>query len=242
MGHSRLSKETSTSVARKPWFAFVYTGNRVAQEKCLAVLNFPPQSNHKIRPLDRSVNGSLTPYVNRAYEACVTKYPGTAMTICDIPCAVNTPMHTTSFPANTKAGFPVLKFTPSAEIFFITKDLRNVRLQREVLLLWRQQLPVNIVNFLPFWWFSHISIIYLKSSNTLCLPTGSSKPSQTIRKRSKNINKIKKQLPFWLIPLSKTPAHPAAYNTRLEANGRRTGPIKQETETCNISKKGLTTA
>jgi len=147
------------------------------QENCLAVLIFPPHCNPKIQPLDRSVNGSLTTYVNRAYDARVTKHPGTATTICDIPCAVNTPTHTTYFPANTKAGFPVLKFTPSAGIFFKTKDLRNLRLQRELLLLRRQQLPVEIVNFLPFWWFSHTSIIYLKSNNTLCLPTGSSKSS-----------------------------------------------------------------
>ena len=62
-----FQREATTSVARKPWPSFVHTGNRVVvvQENCLAVLNFPPQWNHKLRPLDRSVNVSLTRYVNR---------------------------------------------------------------------------------------------------------------------------------------------------------------------------------
>jgi len=40
------------------------------------------------------------------------------MEICDIPCAVKTPFHQASFPANTTARFQVLEFTPSAGIFF----------------------------------------------------------------------------------------------------------------------------
>jgi len=61
------------------------------------------------------------------------------VTICDIPCAVNTPLHQTYFPANTKAGFQVLEFTFSAGIFLKIKTLWKLRLQIEA-----------TVNFLPF--------------------------------------------------------------------------------------------
>ena len=83
---------------------------------------FPPHCSHKFQPRDRSVKGSLTTYVNRAYDDCVTKHAGTGMTICDIPCAVNTPQHQTSFRANTKAIFQVLEFALSAGFFFLSED------------------------------------------------------------------------------------------------------------------------
>jgi len=72
------------------------------------------------------------------------------VTIYDIPCAVNTPLHQTYFPANTKAGFQILEFTFSAGIFFKTKTLWKLRLQIELPVLWRLHLPVATVNFLPF--------------------------------------------------------------------------------------------
>jgi len=107
----------------------------------------------------------------------LTKHPGRAMTICDIPCTVNTPSHQTYFPANTKAYFQVLASTLSAGILFKAKTLWTIRLQIELPHLWRQKLPVAIVNFLPFWWFNRTVIIYFKSSNTACLPRGHSKSS-----------------------------------------------------------------
>jgi hypothetical protein len=48
--------------------------------------------------------------VNRLYVACVTKYPGTAMTIFDITFAFSIPLHQTSLPEYTRAGLQVLKF------------------------------------------------------------------------------------------------------------------------------------
>jgi hypothetical protein len=72
------------------------------------------------------------------------------MTVCDIPCAVNTALNQTSFTANTKAGFQVLEFTLSAGIFFKSKNLSKLRFQIELPLLWRLQLPVATVHFLPF--------------------------------------------------------------------------------------------
>jgi hypothetical protein len=49
-------------------------------------------------------------YVNRTYDTCITKTPGTAMTICDFPRDVKAALHESCFPANTKAGFQVLEF------------------------------------------------------------------------------------------------------------------------------------
>ena len=124
------------------------------------------------------------------------------MTICDSPCAFNTPLHQTSFPANAKSGFHVLEFTISEGIFFKSKTLWKFRFLVELHLLWRLQLPVATVNFLPFWWFSRKIINYFKSSNKTCLPRGCSKPSKTLSKKIKNVNRAKEQLPVWLIPLS----------------------------------------
>jgi len=84
------------------------------------------------------------------YDACITKILGTAMTICDIPCTVNKPLHQTSFPENTNAGFQVLEFTVSAGIFFTSKTLWKLRLQIELFVLWRLHLPVATVNLLTF--------------------------------------------------------------------------------------------
>jgi hypothetical protein len=56
-------------------------------------------------------------YVNRVYDAFITKYHDTAMTKYDVPYAVNTPFHQASFPENTKAVFQVLKFTSQGEYF-----------------------------------------------------------------------------------------------------------------------------
>jgi hypothetical protein len=72
------------------------------------------------------------------------------MTICDTPCAVNTQLHQTSFPANTKAGFQFLEIILSAGTFFKTKTLWKLRLQKELPLLRRQQLPVTTVKLLQF--------------------------------------------------------------------------------------------
>jgi len=84
------------------------------------------------------------------YDACITKILGTAMTICDIPCTVNKPLHQTSFPENTNAGFQVLEFTVSAGIFFKSKTSWKLRFPMELSLLWMLQLSVATVNFLPF--------------------------------------------------------------------------------------------
>ena len=54
------------------------------------------------------------------------------MTICHIPCAVNTPVKHISSPANTKADFQVLEFTLSARTLFKTKILWKLRLQIEM--------------------------------------------------------------------------------------------------------------
>jgi len=72
------------------------------------------------------------------------------MTVCDTPCAVNTPLHQTSFPANTKAGFQILEITLSAGIFFKTKTLGKLRLKKELPSLRRQQLPVVTVKLPQF--------------------------------------------------------------------------------------------
>jgi len=55
----------------------------------------------------------------------------TVMTICHIHCAVKTPLHRTSFSANNKARFQVLEFALLEGIFFKTKNLWKLRLQRE---------------------------------------------------------------------------------------------------------------
>ena len=55
--------------------------------------------------------------MNRLYVACVTKHPGTAMTIFDITFAFSIPLHLTSFPEYTRAGLQVLKFFFSKVIF-----------------------------------------------------------------------------------------------------------------------------
>jgi hypothetical protein len=73
----------------------------------VTVLNFPTRCSHKLQPLDRSVNGSLTTYVNRAYDASISNNPGATVTIYDNPAVVNTPFHLTPFPANTEADFQV---------------------------------------------------------------------------------------------------------------------------------------
>ena len=65
------------------------------------------------------------------------------MTVCHILCAVNIPLHHTSFPANSKARFQVLEFALSAGIYFKTKTLWKLRLQIELPHIW--------VNFMPFW-------------------------------------------------------------------------------------------
>jgi hypothetical protein len=72
------------------------------------------------------------------------------MTIYDIPCALNTALYQTSFPACTKIVFQVLEFALSAGTFFKSKTLWKLRFQIELPLLWRLQLPVATVNFLPF--------------------------------------------------------------------------------------------
>ena len=89
-------------------------------------------------------------YVKGAYDACINKHPSTTTTECDIPCAVNTPLHQTSFLVNSKVVFHVLEFTLSAGILFKTKTLWKLRLQIELHLVWRQHLPATTVNFLPF--------------------------------------------------------------------------------------------
>jgi hypothetical protein len=66
-------------------------------------------------------------------------------------------LHQSSFPANTKAGFQVIEFTPSTGMFFKTKNLWKLRLQIELLLLWRQQLLIATVNFCHFYDFPELS-------------------------------------------------------------------------------------
>jgi hypothetical protein len=70
------------------------------------------------------------------------------MTICDTPCAVNTPLHLTSLPANAKAGFQFLEITLSAGIFFKAKTLLKLRLQKVPPLLRRQQRAVATIKLL----------------------------------------------------------------------------------------------
>jgi hypothetical protein len=55
-----------------------------------------------------------------------------------------------SYPEDSKAGFQVMEFALSAGIFLKTKTLCKLRLQAELPLLWRQQLPVAAVNVLSF--------------------------------------------------------------------------------------------
>ena len=116
--HAKPSKETpAVLLLDNHDLHFPIQAIRQCKQNGVAVLIFPPPCSHKLRPCDRSVKGSLTTYVNRAYDACVTKHPGTVMTIHDTPCAVNTTLNQTSFPDNTKTDFQVLEFTLSAGIF-----------------------------------------------------------------------------------------------------------------------------
>ena len=87
----------------------------------------------------RSVVGSLTTYVNRVYDVCITKYPDTAMTKCDVPC-----QHTFAsgfFSCKYQSSFPSSVISPSAIIFFKAKILWKFRLQIDT---------AATVNFPPF--------------------------------------------------------------------------------------------
>jgi hypothetical protein len=78
----------------------------------VAALIFPAHCTHKLQPCDSSVKVSHT-----TYDACITKYPGTAMTIFVIPFAFNIPLHQTSLPEFTRAGLQFLEFSFSRIIF-----------------------------------------------------------------------------------------------------------------------------
>ena len=125
--------------------------------RALALSPQPFTSHHFTAYINFSLKASTPPpfpyialhYVNRGYDACIAKHPDTAMIINDIPCAINTPSHQTPFLANTKLGFQVLILLFQRGHFSKLR-LWKLRLPIELPLLWRQQLPVAIVIFLPF--------------------------------------------------------------------------------------------
>lgn len=88
------------------------------KENGVTVLSFPPHTSHKLQPLDRSVYGPLKKYVNTACDAWITNYPGTTMTIYDIPSIVKTALPSAITPKNITAGFNCTGIFPfNREIF-----------------------------------------------------------------------------------------------------------------------------
>ena len=51
----------------------------------VVLLSFPPDTSHKLQPLDRSVYGPFKKFVNSACDAWMKNHPAKTMTIYDIP-------------------------------------------------------------------------------------------------------------------------------------------------------------
>jgi hypothetical protein len=167
--HAKPWKEKSVVLllGNHDWHISIDTINYCRQND-VTFLTFPPHCSHKPQPLDRSVSTSLTTCVNRAYDACITKNPGTTMTIYDTPSVVTLVYIWVIFLQIPKRVSRFLEFTHSAGIFFKAKNLRKLAGMIELPLLWRKQTPTATVNFLRFWWFSWTISDYFKSSNTSC--------------------------------------------------------------------------
>jgi hypothetical protein len=80
-----------------------------AIEQCkmdgVTALIFAAHCTHKLQPCYSSVRVSHT-----TYDVCITKYPGTAMTIFVIPFAFNIPLQQMSLPEFIRAGLQFLEF------------------------------------------------------------------------------------------------------------------------------------
>ena len=107
-----FERQTISSVERQPHLDLSIQVTEKCKQSGVAVFVFPPYCSHKLQPRDRSVKGSLTTYVIRAFDACITKHPGTAKKLYDIPCAVNTPfLQTACKYQNTFPGSGIYPFS-----------------------------------------------------------------------------------------------------------------------------------
>jgi hypothetical protein len=66
---------------------------------------FSPRCSHTLPLLDVSLYGPIKTYVNRAWNAWVTKHPDHTLALYDIPGNVNLSFHLVASPGNIKAGF-----------------------------------------------------------------------------------------------------------------------------------------
>jgi hypothetical protein len=136
VAHAKASKEWPVVLLldNHDWHLAIDTIHYCKQND-LTFLIFPPHCSNNHQPFDKFLSGSLTTYVNLAYDACITNNPDTTMTIYDIPSVVNTPFHLNPLPADTKTCFQVSEIHPFSGIFFRTKNLRNLTFQTKLLLL-----------------------------------------------------------------------------------------------------------
>jgi hypothetical protein len=132
------------------WYLFIDTIDYCKQNG-VTFLIFPPHCSHKHQPLEISVSGSLMRHVENAYDSCITYNPGSTIKIYDIPSVVNILLVCESFSSKYQNRYPEFwNLSIQRGYIFKTKNLWNLTLQTELLLLWRQQFPIATVNFLRF--------------------------------------------------------------------------------------------
>ena len=228
-------RQTSSSVARQPRFAFVHISNRAVQT--VALLSSPSLYNAAINAsivtvlskdrLRRMSTAHVMPawlYIRvQEWQYVTLLVPSTHH--CTRLLFLQIPKQVSRF----------WKLLFHRGYFFKTKSLGKLRLKKELPPLRRQQLPVATVKLPQFWWFSRKFITYFNSSITSSLPRRLSKPSSTPRKRSKNVKRTKNTCLFdWqLCPKCCDPL----YIRRFGANGRRAGPKKWAAEAAACLKK-----
>jgi len=199
----------------------------------MTVLTFLPQCSHR----DSSVKGSLTLYVNCTYSARLTIHPVRVQEWQYVTLLVPSTHRSTrllflQIPKQVSSFWN----SPFQRGYFSRRRLHgSLVVQKELPLLRRQQLPVATVKLLQFWWFSRTFIVYVKSSITSCWPRRLSKPSSTLRKRSKNVKRTKEQLSVWLIPVSKM-LWPPVYQ-KVRSKWAKNWAYKIRSRRCHIHKR-----
>lgn len=86
-------------------------GLNYAKQNGVVMLSFPAHCSHKLQPLDRSVYGPLSKYVNSACAAAIQSKKK-AITMHDIPGIVATALPLAVTPSNIQAGFRVTGIVP----------------------------------------------------------------------------------------------------------------------------------
>ena len=93
-------------------------GLNIAKDNGVVILSFPPHCSHKLQPLDRSVYGPLTKFINSACDAWI-RNNARPMTIHDIPGIAKIALPNSIVPRNILSGFSVASVMPFNRDIFV---------------------------------------------------------------------------------------------------------------------------